>query len=176
MQIKNIKVRDSKFGLALVIESSESSGGYVLGFRVDPVEKLNIVFEELNNLYQIHALNPEFGVYQILNLLGISMSIHQQSEKAILYCDQLAGLENSNRANAQSMGTYQEVVDCNENVQGKSFFDPVLAYLAEGECSELRPHQWTYDPSIGISIEKIKDGFSIESLWEVVENLFLSTK
>lgn len=160
----------------MVIESNESSGGYVLGFRVDPVEKLNIVFEELNNLYQIHALNPEFGVCQILNLLGIS--IYQQSENAILFADQLsfANLENSNRANAHSMGTYQEVIDSNESAQGKSSFDPVLAYLAEGECSELRPHQWTYDSSIGISIEKIKDGFTIESLWEVVENLLLSTK
>ena len=33
IQIASVKTRDSKFGLALVIESSQLSGGYVLGFR-----------------------------------------------------------------------------------------------------------------------------------------------
>ena len=60
-------MRESKFGLALVIESSESSGGYVLGFRVDPIEKLNSVFEELNNLYLVHSSNPDYGVHSYLS-------------------------------------------------------------------------------------------------------------
>ncbi len=34
MQIKGIKVRDSKFGQALVIETTAQSGGYILGFKV----------------------------------------------------------------------------------------------------------------------------------------------
>ncbi len=32
--MKAIKIRDSKFGHALVIETTPKSGGYVLGFRV----------------------------------------------------------------------------------------------------------------------------------------------
>lgn len=43
LQIKAIKVRDSKFGHALVVETTPRSGGYVLGFRVDPYEKLRFV-------------------------------------------------------------------------------------------------------------------------------------
>ena len=35
-QIKNVKVRESKFGLALVLETTAQSGGYVLGFKIDP--------------------------------------------------------------------------------------------------------------------------------------------
>lgn len=35
-QMKAIKVRDSKFGQALVIETTAASGGYVLGFKIDP--------------------------------------------------------------------------------------------------------------------------------------------
>lgn len=35
-QVKSVKVRDSKFGPALVIETTPASGGYVLGFKVDP--------------------------------------------------------------------------------------------------------------------------------------------
>lgn len=45
MQIKAIKVRDSKFGHALVVETTARSGGYILGFRIDPYEKLGEVFK-----------------------------------------------------------------------------------------------------------------------------------
>ena len=34
VQVKAIKVRESKYGIALVLETSEFSGSYVLGFRV----------------------------------------------------------------------------------------------------------------------------------------------
>lgn len=35
VQVKCVRVRDSKYGTALVLETSEFSGGYVLGFRVE---------------------------------------------------------------------------------------------------------------------------------------------
>jgi hypothetical protein len=35
-QMKSIRMRESKFGRALVIETVQRSGGYILGFRVDP--------------------------------------------------------------------------------------------------------------------------------------------
>jgi Bardet-Biedl syndrome 5 protein len=37
--MKCVRVRDSKYGTALVLETSDFSGGYVLGFKVD--EKLD---------------------------------------------------------------------------------------------------------------------------------------
>uniref|UniRef100_A0A8V0ZXY6 BBSome complex member BBS5 n=1 Tax=Gallus gallus TaxID=9031 RepID=A0A8V0ZXY6_CHICK len=62
LQIRSIKVRDSKFGLALVIESSQQSGGYVLGFKIDPVEKLQEAVKEINSLHKVYSANPIFGV------------------------------------------------------------------------------------------------------------------
>lgn len=38
-QIRSVKVRESKFGQALVIETSPASGGYVLGFKVRATNK-----------------------------------------------------------------------------------------------------------------------------------------
>ena len=35
IQVKCVRVRESKYGTALVLETSEHSGGYVLGFKVD---------------------------------------------------------------------------------------------------------------------------------------------
>merc|ERR1712194_536974 len=40
LQVKAITVRNSKFGQALVLETTASSGAYILGFRADPVDKL----------------------------------------------------------------------------------------------------------------------------------------
>lgn len=57
-----IKIRDSKYGHALVIQSLESGGGYTLGFRVDPAARLVDVYKELDSLFSVYAATPIFGV------------------------------------------------------------------------------------------------------------------
>lgn len=57
-----VKIRESKFGVALVIESVESSGGYVLGFRIDPLERLKSVHREISSLQTVYSKAPIFGV------------------------------------------------------------------------------------------------------------------
>ena len=56
LQMDSVRTRDSKFGPALVVESTEASGGYVLGFRIDPKEKLTEVYKELYSLFQVYAM------------------------------------------------------------------------------------------------------------------------
>jgi Bardet-Biedl syndrome 5 protein len=60
MQIKSLRIRDSKFGFALVVETFARSGGYILGFRIDPKEKLEEVYKEILSLHQVRsrALSP----------------------------------------------------------------------------------------------------------------------
>lgn len=38
------------------------SGGYVLGFKIDPVEKLQESVKEINSLHKVYSANPIFGV------------------------------------------------------------------------------------------------------------------
>ena len=45
-----------------MIESSDMSGGYVLGFRIDPQEKLKEVHKELQSLHKTYSTKPLFGV------------------------------------------------------------------------------------------------------------------
>jgi Bardet-Biedl syndrome 5 protein len=52
VQVKCVKIRDSKYGKALVLETSEFAGGYVLGFRV---ENLDEVYTEICNLYKTYS-------------------------------------------------------------------------------------------------------------------------
>jgi len=62
LQIAAVRVRESKFGPALVIETTPSSGGYVLGFRVDPKEKLTELYQEVSSMHTTFSANPIFGV------------------------------------------------------------------------------------------------------------------
>ena len=62
MQMKTIKMRDSKFGEALVLETFPKAGGYILGFKIDSKDKLTEVMQEVVNLHKIFATSPIFGV------------------------------------------------------------------------------------------------------------------
>ena len=76
---------------------------------------------------------------------------------------------------SQKVANYEELADSVFDDSGSSanhhaYGDAVAAYLAEGESQESRKkHDWVYVPQLGLSIEKIKDGYTMESLWEVVE-------
>lgn len=196
-------MRESKFGIALVIESSELSGGYVLGFRLDPVEKLNSIFEELSNLYIVHASNPDFGVHAYLShtLLDGNMQLGGSGLETITNEKLLETLTNgakSNVANGDLNGALgsamlssmlytasgsaahlsnpedESIIGDTDETTGRShsYGDAVAAYLAEGEAETVetkKGNEWVYIPELGLAIEKIKAGFTMESLWEVVE-------
>jgi len=62
LQIESLRVKDSKFGVAIVVKTTKSQGGYVLGFRMDPPDRLQRTFEMINNLFELFVKNPNFGV------------------------------------------------------------------------------------------------------------------
>ncbi|GMH41457.1 hypothetical protein BSKO_09367 [Bryopsis sp. KO-2023] len=62
MRIKGTRIRESKFGMALVIETTAESGGYILGFRIDPKEHMEGVHKEIQSLWKVYSQNPIFGV------------------------------------------------------------------------------------------------------------------
>merc|ERR1719262_1617695 len=62
LQIKSINVRNSKFGQAMVVETTASSGGYILGFRIDPVEQLEQINTQITSLWKVFGVTPIFGI------------------------------------------------------------------------------------------------------------------
>jgi hypothetical protein len=57
-----ITIRTSKFGPTLVILSTEANGGYILGFRVNPLQQLHIIHKEISILRSEFEKFPIFGV------------------------------------------------------------------------------------------------------------------
>lgn len=60
--LSQITIRTSKFGPTLVILSTEASGGYVLGFRINPLQQLHITHKEISVLRSEFDKFPIFGV------------------------------------------------------------------------------------------------------------------
>jgi len=137
IQMRAVKVRDSKFGTALVVESLKNAGGYVLGFRIDPPEKLQEALKEIQSLYRVYSANPIFGVQ------------YQTEEK----------MGSLNEVTVEYQEDEIEITDENNTS------DAFVAYYADGyKKTDAEP---VFCPQLGLAIEKLKDGFTLESLWEV---------
>jgi Bardet-Biedl syndrome 5 protein len=61
VQLKCVRIRDSKYGMALVLETSEFSGAYVLGFKIDG-DAIESIYTEITQLFQTFTQQPNFGV------------------------------------------------------------------------------------------------------------------
>ncbi|KAJ7386653.1 Bardet-Biedl syndrome 5 protein [Desmophyllum pertusum] len=138
LQMKTVKIRDSKFGLALVLETSQQSGGYVLGFRIDPAEKLQEAAKEIQSLQKVYSASPIFGVE----------------------------FETEDKPQAVDEVTVDPVQDDIEIVNDGEGTDAFAAYFADGDKSSDR--EPVYSDQLGLAVEKLKDGFTLQGLWEVV--------
>ena len=138
MQIRVIKVRDSKFGHALVIETSPRSGGYILGFRMDPMEALTRTFQEIKTLHAVYATSPIFGVAY-------------DAEKAVVGTGETKGVS---------------VTDDVEIVED-DHVDVLAAYLAEGAGRRVE-NEIVHCKELGLAMEKLRDGVTVKELWNVL--------
>ena len=59
IQISTIKAMQSKYGTALVIETSSNNAGYIIGFKV---ELINLLYPEITNLFKVNNKKPILGI------------------------------------------------------------------------------------------------------------------
>jgi len=141
LQMKTIRIRDSKFGLALVLETTQQSGGYVLGFRMDPVEKLHETVKQIQKLYKVYSSWPIFGI---------------EFEKE----DSPESLEDV---------TVEPVEDGIEIVNEEPTSDAFAAYYAEGhQQGEQGDREPVYHEELGLAIETLREGITLNNLWQVM--------
>ncbi|KAM7154126.1 BBSome complex member BBS5 isoform 4-T4 [Macrochelys suwanniensis] len=117
--------------------SSDQSGGYVLGFKIDPMEKLQEAVKEINSLHRVYSASPIFGVD------------YEMEEKP-------QPLEDL---------TVEQVQDDVE-IESDEQTDAFVAYFADGNKQQDR--EPVFSEELGLAIEKLKDGFTLQGLWEVM--------
>lgn len=139
LQVKAVKVCNSaKFGVALVIETSPQSGGYVLGFKVDPRETLDYVHKELSSLLQAYTNDPIYGVeYDVGAAIDV---VHAPAARP------------------------EDESDVVETVAGS---DAWAAYCADGDVAG-EGREPVYSSELGLAMETPRDGASIQQLWGIL--------
>ena len=137
IQMKSVSVRDSKFGQALVLHTTHRSGGYVLGFRGDPAEKLKEGFTEVEGLHKVFSANPLFGV---------EVSVEERA------------------GSLSSVAVPRETDDVEIVNDGDSF----RQYYAMGGERSTEEREVVFCPELGLAIEKLPEGVTIQQLWNIV--------
>lgn len=108
-----------------------------MGFRIDPLDKLQEVLKELMSLHSIYVENPVFGVFYEPK----PMEHHTSTDF--------------------SLDDFQEIDETETKINLKS-----TTYLAE--MSSEGPRQTFYCKELGFAMEKLKEGYTIKDLWEVI--------
>jgi Bardet-Biedl syndrome 5 protein len=145
VQIRSATLRESKFGRCLVINTTQRSGGYVLGFRVEPAERLPTVHQEIDALLRVFGQNPVFGV---------EFSVEEKAESI-------------ERVTVARESDDVEIVD---ERGGEDNADAFAAYYAEGGdrggagAGEREP---TFDPTLGLAVEPLPEGTTPAQLWNI---------
>ncbi|CAF4880895.1 unnamed protein product [Pieris macdunnoughi] len=135
--IESISIRDSKFGNALVVHVRPTSGGYVLGFRADPQERLSSLLSELQMLHQAYTEKPIFGVETNWN-----------QDDPMPTSDDIEELEEIGEPRGE---------------MGPTLY--LASQLAlHKEESDAQP---VYSPYLGLAIEPLREGITLKSLFEV---------
>ncbi|KAH8307615.1 hypothetical protein KR044_005697 [Drosophila immigrans] len=153
LQIDSVRIRESKYGPALVVQTAETGGGYVLGFRIDPVERLNVLFKELCSLHTIYTEQPNFGI-----------NYNKQDARQRV----ASAAEETAQTPQFKIDDYQEM----DERQEREINTKLNNYLADG-CLGV----WTNDQTIrqpiyckelGFAMERIPDGYKLQDLWHVL--------
>ncbi|KAJ9443952.1 Bardet-Biedl syndrome 5 protein-like protein [Diplonema papillatum] len=137
-QIKSVRIRDSKFGPAFVIETSSHSGSYVLGFRVDPPSRLPKIHQEVSTLHQVYSQAPIFGV-------------EFQTEEPV---------QDLGDVTVPTPQDYIEIIE-------EEATDAFAAYYADGGMKNV-DRKPVFEPSLGLAVEKLRDGVTIDNLWNCI--------
>uniref|UniRef100_A0A0N4ZWT7 Bardet-Biedl syndrome 5 protein homolog n=1 Tax=Parastrongyloides trichosuri TaxID=131310 RepID=A0A0N4ZWT7_PARTI len=140
LQLQSARIRDSKFGLALVLETSIQSGDYILGFRVDSMERLENIAKTIQVLHKTYATKPIFGVQYAKD--------RPQSPTSAVEAEELNEEESE--------------------IDDKPLrMDAFAAYFSDGVTKNINPRQPVFSEELGIAIEQLKDGFTLEDLWNI---------
>eukprot|EP00003_Mantamonas_plastica_P009122 TRINITY_DN1842_c0_g1_i2.p1 TRINITY_DN1842_c0_g1~~TRINITY_DN1842_c0_g1_i2.p1 ORF type:complete len:207 (-),score=67.72 TRINITY_DN1842_c0_g1_i2:8-628(-) len=137
LQISSVRIRNSKFGKALVITTTIQSGSYVLGFRLGDEEELQQFHDELVRYHQLFSKKPIFGVEMVKEEVGKTLE----------------------EVKVERVEDDIEIVGDDEDAN-----DAFALYYADGKSSDVDP---VFDVGLGLAVEKLKSGVKLGDLWEV---------
>uniref|UniRef100_A0A2K6W789 BBSome complex member BBS5 PH domain-containing protein n=2 Tax=Onchocerca TaxID=6281 RepID=A0A2K6W789_ONCVO len=139
LQVQDCRIRHSRFGLVLVIGTSVVNKEHVLGFRIDPEERLKNIHRTICALQKAYVTKPIFGVQYVRERPGTPQAI------------------------GDIVKPVEEDVELDDRPLRS---DAYAAYFSDGVVSEqVRPP--VYSEELGVAIEQLKPGFTLDDLWKI---------
>jgi len=65
IQISEVKLKSTQYGNALVLQTFSRTGGYLLGFRIDPLDFLKKTAKEIKCYWRVANQKPNFGILSL---------------------------------------------------------------------------------------------------------------
>mgnify|MGYP002883336526 FL=1 len=140
IQIKSLKTTSTKFGPVLVVMTTQISGGFTLGFRIDPQEKMDDVYKELSSVWAIFSKKPLLGINCNFDLEH-AKTLEQVTESRVM--DDVAVVADEELPRSV-MGSYVTM---------------------DGGGADREPQ---YEASLGLAVEGIPGDASLKDLWNVM--------
>lgn len=162
IQIQDVRVRESRFGKALVVEVWQRSGGYVLGFRIDRQETLTTVFKEVKAMAMAAAESPMFGV----EVEHDTARIADLKGKAKIIPISASITEDVEIVNADADEAVAAAYYATEDGADGGADDGGMGAGASGGAGGGQV-QLQLDRGLGLAVEPPPKGVSIESLWRL---------
>ena len=115
------------------------SGGYILGFRIDPLSKLEEVYREITSFHLVYIKSPNFGV-------NMDIDISKKNEITI----------------AATKSDQEADVVLNDDTS----VDVLANYLVSSKKDKDK-HP-VYNSELGLAVEELPEGITVKSLWNIV--------
>ena len=125
------------------METFPRSGGYILGFRLDPAEKLDALLEETSKFLQLFTMSPIFGV-------DFTIEAASTDTPEII------------------APKVEEDVDIVEDEADNHVAAYYLDNGTDGDLDENGAMNLGYDTRLGLATENMSKEMSLESLWRVI--------
>uniref|UniRef100_A0A7S3K498 BBSome complex member BBS5 PH domain-containing protein n=1 Tax=Aureoumbra lagunensis TaxID=44058 RepID=A0A7S3K498_9STRA len=151
LQMKSVRIQQSKFGQALVLETTPRAGGYVLGFRIDPKKQLEATVQEINSMRAAFTKRPILGIF-----FHDSTSLLKNNEESVVQ-HLLEEKDDELLMHDDDDFIYQSSSPISANK---------TAYLVGDSFSPAI--EIIQDPYLGgLAIEKPPDGVNTKTLWRL---------
>ncbi|KAK6050345.1 hypothetical protein COOONC_12149 [Cooperia oncophora] len=122
--------------------STDQSGEYVLGFRIDPAERLQQVCKAIQALHKAANTRPIYGV-----------TFHKDRPPS------------PREPTVEQTNEQEEEDDGSEHRQLRT--DAFAAYFSDGGTSSEERRPPVYSEELGLAVEQLKQGFTITDLWNI---------
>ncbi|ORX53006.1 DUF1448-domain-containing protein [Piromyces finnis] len=166
IQISEVKLKNTQYGNALVLQTFSRTGGYLLGFRIDPLDLLKKSAKEIKSYWRIANQKPNFGITSIEGneeFPELMKSSDYSKPKPSIFI--LPEVENQNIIINDD---YDFDFNFAKNLTKNSGEVSGECYLEESNPLNVNDKDIVWDPDLGLAIEKLQEGKNAFGLWKLI--------